>query len=68
MPIFRVTCYKAGEWDGAQAREIEAEDEQDAAEQVCGAPLVTEGKLGELRAQVSPVSEPVVKKMFYFRP
>jgi hypothetical protein len=67
VPSFNVWCFKAGEADG-DPRKIEAEDEQAAAEQVCGGPLVEAGKPAQLRAQVSPVSEPGEKKMFYVRP
>lgn len=65
MPTFRVVCYKAGEWDLANARVVEARDEQDAAERVCHGPLVARGNIGQLRAQVSPVSRPRSRTMFY---
>jgi hypothetical protein len=62
---FRVTCFEAGKWDGAEAREVEARDEKEAAEHVCGGPLEAAGKPGQLRAQVSPVGEPAARSMFY---
>jgi hypothetical protein len=67
MPTFRVLCFKAGEMDG-DPHKVNAADEQTAAEQVCGEPLVEAGKPGQLRAQVSLVSKPGIKKMFYVRP
>jgi hypothetical protein len=66
MPSFRVLCFRAGELDG-DPREVKAEDEHAAAEQVCGGPLVEAGKPGQLRAQVSPASMPGATKMFYVR-
>jgi hypothetical protein len=57
MPEFRVVCYEAGEWNQATAHVVEAQDEKAAAERVCGGPLVARGKIGQLRAQVSPVSK-----------
>ena len=65
MRIFTVMCFEAGQWDQKEPRDIEARDEQEAAERVCGGPLVAAGKPGQLRAQVSPSSKPGVKKMFY---
>ena len=65
MPEFRVVCYEAGEWNQATARVVEAQDEKAAAERVCGGPLVARGKIGQLRAQVSPVSKPAAKTLFY---
>ena len=40
MQVFKVVCYKAGEWDLANARLVEARDEQEAAERVCDCPLL----------------------------
>jgi hypothetical protein len=65
MPEFRVVCWEAGDWNQATARVIEAQDEQAAAERVCGGRLVARGKIGQLRAQVSPVSKPASKMLFY---
>ena len=62
---FMVTCFEAGKWDGAEAREVEARDEKEAAERVCGGSLEAAGKPGQLRAQVSPVDEPAARRMFY---
>ena len=62
MPEFRVVCYEAGEWNQATDRVVEARDEKAAAERVCGGPLVAKG---QLRAQVSPVSKPTAKTLFY---
>ncbi len=54
MPRFKVKCYdyEAAKWDGIEPHDIKAQDEQEAAERVCGRPLVEEGKPGQLRAQV----------------
>ncbi len=68
MRRFRVICFQAGVWDKMKPREIEAKDEREAAERVCGGPLVEAGKPGQLRAQVSPSSKPSEKKMFYVPP
>ncbi len=65
VPRFRVTCFKNGEWDGADPQETEAEDEHTAAERVCGGPLVEVVKHRQLRAEVWRVSKPPVKKEFY---
>jgi hypothetical protein len=69
MPIFRVMCFEAGMWDRDEARKIEAEDEQQAAEMVCGERLA-EGpvKLEQLRAQVWPVSSPGGRTAFGVQP
>lgn len=65
MPRFKVRCYQRGEWDGHEPRDVEAQKEQEAAEQVCGEALV-EGRvtLGTLRAEVWPASSPGEKKLF----
>jgi hypothetical protein len=65
MLEFRVVCYEAGAWDQANARVVEAQDEKAAAERVCGGPLTARDKIGQLRAQVSPVSKPAAKTLFY---
>ncbi len=65
MPRFKVKCFEAAIWDGNDDRDIEAQDEQEAAELVCGGPLIEAGKLGQLRAQVWPASKPSARKMFY---
>ncbi len=65
MPNFKVKCYEGGLWDKNEPRYIEAQDERDAAEILCGEPLSEEGKLGQLRAEVWPVSSPKAKKLFY---
>ena len=65
MPRFKVRCYESGKWDEIEPRDIEAQDEQEAAESVCGEPLLEAGKLGQLRAEVWPLSSPGAKKLFY---
>ena len=65
MPLFKVKCFEAAILDG-NARDIEARDEQEAAELVCGEPLIEgEGQPGRLRAQVRPASKPSAIKLFY---
>ena len=65
MPRFMVRCYEGGIWDNIEPRDIEAQDEREAAESVCGGPLVEAGKPGLLRAEVWPLSSPSAKKLFY---
>ncbi len=65
MPRFMVRCFEAAQWDGIEPRDIEARDEQAAAERACGGPLAEAGKPGQLRAEVWPASKPAAKKMFY---
>ncbi len=65
MQSFKVRCYKAAKWDGIEPHDIEAQDEREAAEIVCGGPLIGRGKPGQLRAQVWPRSKPSKRKMFY---
>ena len=65
MQSFKVICYEAGKWDGIGPRDIEAQDEREAAESVCGGPLIEAGKPGQLRAEVWPASKLEARKMFY---
>jgi hypothetical protein len=65
MPEFRVVCYEGGEWNQTTAGAVEAQDEKAAAERVCGGTLVTRGNIGHARAQVSPVSKPAAKTLYY---
>ena len=65
MPRFKVICYESAIGDGIEPRDIEARDEQEAAESVCGEPLLEKGKPGQLRAEVWPQSSPGEKKIFY---
>jgi len=57
MPFFIVTCYTGGKSD--ESRKVEAHDKQQAAEDVCGGPLI-EGaaKPGNLRATVRSLDNP----------
>ena len=64
MPMFMVLCYVGGKWDGNAARRIQAKDALEAAENVCGRPLIANGKLGQLRAVVSPQDKPGDKTTF----
>ncbi len=66
MPRFKVKCYKAAKWDGIKPHDIQAQDEQEAAERVCGGPLIEgAGKPGQLSAEVWLSSKPRTKKQFY---
>jgi len=65
MSNFKVRCYEGGVWDEIEPHEIEAQDEQEAAETVCGEHLVERGKPGQLRAEVWQPSSPGEKKLFY---
>jgi hypothetical protein len=65
MPRFKVKCFEGAIWDGKDARDIEAQDEREAAESVCGGPLSEGGKPGQLRAQVTPASDASARKLFY---
>ena len=58
MPFFMVTCFSGGKPDEAP-RKVEAHDKLQAAEDVCGGPLI-EGpaKPGNLRATVRPLDNP----------
>ena len=58
MPIFMVSGYVGGKSDEIVTRKIEAKDALEAAEKVCGGPLIAGGKLGQLRAVVSPLDKP----------
>ncbi len=66
MPRFKVQCFERAIWDKIEPRDIEAQDEREAAVRICGGPLIEEaGKSGQLRAQVWPVSNPSARKLFY---
>ena len=67
MPRFKVRCYERAIWDKIEPRDIEAQDEQEAAESVCGEPLLERGVAGRLRAEVWPLSSPGAKKLFYVK-
>ena len=68
MPNFGVLCYDRGVSDQKPYTIIEAENELQAAIQVCGEPLTDGGKPGQLRAVVWPVSNPNAKKPFFLPP
>ena len=65
MPVFNVKCFERGIWDEADSRKVEANDAREAAESVCGGPLIDAGKPGQLRAQVWEPSAPRDKTLFY---
>jgi hypothetical protein len=68
MPGLRVVCFEEAAWDQANARVVEAEDEKAAAEDVCGGRLTSKGKIGQLRAQVSPASDLPRRRFSTYQP
>jgi hypothetical protein len=40
MPIFRVMCYRDGVWDRQEPRVVEAQNARQAAEMICGEPVI----------------------------
>ena len=67
MPSFRVLRFDLNAKMSAEHRNVEAQDEREAAERVCGAPLIDVGKPGQLRAQVNLEGKPSNRTMFYVR-
>lgn len=67
MSNFKVRCFESGVWDNKEPHDIEAQDEQEAAEKACGGGerLIAAGKAGQLRAEVWLPSSPARKKFFY---
>ena len=65
MPHFKGKYFDGATWDKKEPRDIEAQDAREAAERICGGPLIEMGKPGQLRAQVWLASKPSAKKMFY---
>ena len=63
MPFFMVKSYVGGKSD-ENPRKVEAHDKLQAAEDVCGGPLVEGAKLGNLRATVWPLDNPNNKTTF----
>jgi hypothetical protein len=68
MPQFKVMCYESGISDGKEARNIEARNEREAAERVCGIPLAERGKQGQHRATVWLAEWPDKKTPFFDPP
>ena len=64
MPIYRVRCFDGHKWDEGEGG-VQAQNEKEAAERVCGVPLVTSGTPVRLRAQVSASDKPGAKSLFY---
>lgn len=67
MPKFRVQRYD-GPTPIGKPELISADNEQQAAEKVCNEILSPGGKAGQLRAVVSPASNPGAKKSFFSLP
>jgi hypothetical protein len=60
VPRFKVMTYDRGKWDYLEPRIVEARNAKEAAEKVCGSPLIKgSGKLGNLRAKVWPAATKV---------
>ena len=57
MPFFMVKCYVGAKSD-ENPRKVEANNKLEAAEDVCGGPLVEGAKPGNLRAIVWPLDKP----------
>jgi hypothetical protein len=62
MPWFMVTCFRDGKAEGAYQK-TEAADAREAAENVCGGPLL-EGAGLNVRATVRPLDDPEKIKTF----
>jgi hypothetical protein len=62
---YMVRCFRTGNWDGNEPREVEAESTHQAAETFCDGPLEYTGHLGELRAEVWPINKPASKLLLY---
>ncbi|MGI9506251.1 MAG: hypothetical protein ACR2RE_24690 [Geminicoccaceae bacterium] len=65
MQRFMVNCFNHGQWDQEKPRVVEASDEREAAQQVCGGNLSEADALGQLRATVASVETPSKKVAFY---
>lgn len=64
MPYFYVMCFEGGIWDKRDAQRVRARSGQEAAERVCGEPLVECNVLGQLRTQATAVARPNRKTTF----
>ena len=62
MPIFTVWCYVGGKRN--DPRRIEAKDALDAAENVCGGPLIEGSKPGTILAEVLAQDKPRPKTTY----
>ena len=67
MPLYRVRRFDGHKGDEGERR-VEAENEKEVAEQVCGVLLVDRGHPIQLRAQVSPVEMRSAKKRMFYKP
>lgn len=65
MPIYYVNRYENGVWDGHASTRVEAENELQAAQEVCGEQLTERGGGVGIRATVSSPDAPNNKKPFY---
>jgi hypothetical protein len=64
MSKFHVRCYENGIWNHEEPKIVEATSTKQAAERVCGGPLISSG-LGKLRAEAWPAGRPQEKATFY---
>ena len=56
MPHFKVMTYDRGKWDYLEPRIVEARNAKEAAEKVCGSPLIEGSDRPEnLRTKVWPI-------------
>lgn len=65
MQVFKVRCFDAEVWDGNDPSDVEANNEQEAAERVCGVVLRDNGMPGQYCVEVYLPSAPATKKCFY---
>jgi len=52
MTTFQVQCWPNGKWDGKDYQRVEAQTAQEAAEKLCGGPLIERGSNYKIRARV----------------
>ena len=57
MPFFVVKCYAGGKAK-RDPRKVEARDALEAAEKICGGPLIEGAKPGNIRAEVLSLEKP----------
>ena len=68
MQKLKVQRYNRGIWDGKEPCEIEAQEEEHAAEQACGEALIEIAKPEQLCANVWPLSKPGARTGFGLPP
>ena len=58
MPFFMVKCYAGGKEKRGGPRKVEARNALEAAEEICGGPLIEGAKPGNMRAEVLALEKP----------